>query len=277
MRAGSELSVRIGGLTFVVAPRRRLSRLEEEWLLGLDSGSEGSASPDLRPFRLDIVNSPTWTSDDPMLFPEDRPARIEPHGQDVRISRSDFVAELDPVNARGSLFRRDNGIAALQVALKTALASRLPFEGGLPIHGAAVVRDGNGLLFFGPSGAGKSTLAATSPHPLLSDELVALVHEKGFRVRSTGFWGTLDRDGAPRGSYPLAAAFELAKGPGFDLDRLDARAAFRRLLGVVLVPPSPGLWMAAMRVLERLVTSVPAFRMSWSPDAPPWGNLAGVE
>jgi hypothetical protein len=38
-----------------------------------------------------------------------------------------------------------------------------------------VVVDGRGVAFFGPSGAGKSTIAGTSPYPVLSDEMVAIV------------------------------------------------------------------------------------------------------
>jgi hypothetical protein len=273
---GRGIALSVGGLPFVVTPGPGFSANEEEWLLRLRDEAGEAPARSARTFQLDLVAVPPWTSDDRSLFPDDRPARIESHGQSVRISRSDFVAELDPGSARGRLFRRDPGIAALQVALKTAMAARLPFEGGLPLHAAAVVRDGEGLVFFGPSGAGKSTLASTSPFPVLSDELVAIVRDDLFRVRATGFWGTLDREGAPRGSHAVAALFELAKGPRLEIERLDPAPALRRLLGVVLVPPVGAVWSRALGGLKEFVTRVPVLRLTWSRTEPPWDELSSV-
>lgn len=275
MTAAGTARFSLAGLPFEVGPWHRLHAAEMAWLERLATESSGAEPARAKTFHLDIVESPPWSSDDPALFPNDRPARIEAHGSRVNISRSDFVAELDPDAACGVLHRTDPGIAALQVALKTALASRLPFEGGLPLHAAATTFGDDALVFFGPSGAGKSTLASTSPHPVFSDELVAVVHEDGgFRVRATGFWGTLDRDGAPRESHRLAALFELGKGERLDLKPLDAESALRRLLGAVLVPPVVQVWQRGLSVLNDLVGSVPAFRLDWSLDEPPWKELS---
>ena len=276
MSCGNGISLSVGGLPFFVTPGPGFSANEKEWLLRLRCEAGEAPARSERPFRLDLVAVPPWTSADRSLFPDDRPARIEGHGRSVRISRSDFVAELDPGAARGRLFRRDSGIAALQVALKTAMAARLPFEGGLPLHAVGVVREGKGLVFFGPSGAGKSTLAGTSPFPVLSDELVAIVRDDLFRARATGFWGTLDREEAPRGSHSVAALFELAKGPRLEIERLDPAAALRRLLGVVLVPPVKDVWSRVLGGLRELVTRVPVYRLTWSIAEPPWAALGSV-
>jgi hypothetical protein len=157
------------------------------------------------------------------------------------------------------------------------MCCRLPLAGGVALHAAGVVVDGHGVVFFGASGAGKSTLAGTSPHPVVSDELVAVAGNP-FELRRTGFWGALDeRRGAPPAA-PLAALVELDKGPRLELEPLDAATAFRRLLPVVVLPPAPELWRQATAVVARLVATVPVLRMAWHPAQPPWAAIvASVE
>jgi hypothetical protein len=189
----------------------------------------------------------------------------------VRIGHTGFVAELDPATLAGCLFRRPGWTSGLEVALRTAFCSRLPLQGGLPLHAAGIAVDGRGVVFFGPSGAGKSTLASLSPHPVLSDELVAVVPgESSYSLIATGFWGTLAGGHAHTGSWPLAMLVELAKGPGVHFSRLERRDALVRLVGVLMVPPGPPLWAAALETLGRLIREVPGERLSWSPSAAHW-------
>jgi hypothetical protein len=131
------------------------------------------------------------------------------------------------------------------------------------LHSAGVVIDGRAALFFGVSGAGKSTIADLLGGPLLSDELVAI---QGDHARATGFWGTLDRDDAPRGAFPLHALVDLGRGDDVQLQRLDAHHARRRLLLATVVPPHPRLWMHALRVVERLSRGR-VFHLAWTPSA----------
>jgi len=192
----------------------------------------------------------------------------------VRIGHARFVAELDPAGLSGSLYRAPGRASGLEVALRAALCSRLPLDGGLPLHAAGLVVDGRGVVFFGPSGAGKSTLAGVSPHPVLSDELVAVVPGRPFSLTATGFWGTLDGGRSHPGSWPLAALVELGKGrPEPRFERLGTREALVRLVGVLMVPPGPPLWEAALATLGRLVRDTPVERLAWSPVRPPWPEI----
>jgi len=195
----------------------------------------------------------------------------------VRASHRAFVAELDPFGCRGSLFRDGTWAFPLEITLRTAMACRLPLAGGIPLHSAGLVLDGSGVAFFGASGAGKSTLSGMSPHPVLSDEVVAIVHagtaRSAFALVTTGFWGTLGWANAPRGLYPLRALIELDKGPSFRLDPLAPREAVRRLISSCLLPPAPPLWSHALTAIGRMARAVPVYRMAWSPAEPPWESL----
>jgi len=261
--------LRLGGLAFAVGPDHRLNGAERRSLARLPShpGDEPA-------LRVTLEEEPPWASEDATLFPDRGPAVVDWVEGRVRISHGSFVAELDPLGGTGRLYRPSPEGFPLEITLRTAMAARLPLIGGLPLHSAGIVLDGRAVAFFGPSGAGKSTLASASPHPVLSDELIAVVPAAGaFALETTGFWGTLGQGDAPPGAFPLAAVVELAKGEGFVLERVPKHLALRRLVGVTLVPPGPPLWDAALEVLGRLAAAVPCYRMSWAKDEPPFDAL----
>ncbi len=264
------MRVALAGFPFEIEPDGDLSPAERTWLARLDR-SEGGPG-----FSVRLSPEPPWTSDDPALFPSDTPARIECDGADVLVGHASFTALVRPEERRATLFRRDGGSQGLRVTLRTALASRLPLDGGLPLHAAAaVVPGGRAVVLYGPSGAGKSTVSSRSPFPVLSDELVALVHQgDGFSASASGFWGLLDRESAPRGRFPVAAAFQLEKADRLDLDRLEPADALRRLPGVVIVPPSVPVWSAVLARLRSFVDVVPVFRLGWSLADDPWEAIA---
>ena len=146
------------------------------------------------------------------------------------------------------------------------------------LHAAGLERGGSGLVFFGRSGIGKTTLAAHSPWPVLSDELVAVLPplrpNEPSRICGTPFRKPVP---GPRPSLEapgLRALVELAQGPRFVLERLDARLALRRLMSSAAVPAAPPVWSAALSVIGRLVREVPCYRMAWSLDEPPFDGLA---
>ncbi len=263
----------VTGLRVVVDPVEALSAREREWLGR--TFPPGVADGEEPPFRLHLLAEPPWSPSSDGRLPDGGPAALEIVEGRIRILHRRYLAEVDPLAGDGVLFRRRPEDGGLGVVLQTAFSSRLPLNGGLPLHAAGVVMDGRGLAFFGPSGAGKSTLAATFPGELLSDELV-IVQGRPFELHASGFWGTLGRGGRSGNPVPLAAVVELGKGPAFALEPLDGRRALRRLMDAVLVPLHPVLWSAALGVLGRAVKEVPAYRMRWSPEAPPWRELEAL-
>jgi hypothetical protein len=271
--------IRLAGVSFRVEPASALTQLERRYLDGLERAA-GSPDDDLgnRPvFHLDIAPGKIGIAAEGNRPEPGLPAQIEWVGGRVRIRHRGYEAELDPAGCRGTYLREGPEPYGLEIALKVALACRLPLEGGLPLHAAGISIDGRGHVFFGPSGAGKSTLSALSPFPVLSDEMVAVTGPAPFFVEATGFWGTLDRNDAPRGKFPLQALYELQKGHTFALERMSPSVAFRRLMEVILVPPAPELWSAVMGVAGRLCQAVPVYRMTWSPSGPPWEEIRNPE
>ena len=289
--------IRLGGLAFEVVPADALSPAERRSLArlppdeprratgpavapgvsqsaspgpasGVEDAASGAAS-----FVLELRDGPLTPGEDTLAL-DDAPAAVDWARHRVTVRHRRLEAELDPAAGTGWL-RRDPSVGwPLEVTLRTALAARLPLEGGLPLHAAGLVVEGRGLVFFGPSGAGKSTLAAASPHPVLSDEMVAIVPRRpdGYELTGTGFWGTFDGSEAGADGFPLACVVELGRGPRARLDPIDSRTALRRLVAATLVPPGPPLWSAALGAIGRLVSEVPTFCLAWSPEEP-WAAI----
>jgi hypothetical protein len=264
----------LSGLGFTFEPEDALHPAEREMLRALERprGTTGTEPPLVR-VRLEGRGEVIPPREAPA-----QPARLAWNDGRLLLRHASFEAVVDPGTGE-AVVRRDPGTTVgLITTLRTALSARLPLEGGLAIHAAGLERGGRGLAFFGPSGIGKTTLALRSPWPMLSDELVALLPRRGgepYRVSGTAFRRPFPGGPAPSTPEPhLACLIELAQGPGFRLERLEPRAALRRLLGSITVPPGPPLWTAALAVAGDLVHDVPSYRMAWSVDESPFDLLA---
>jgi hypothetical protein len=263
---------RAGGVRFSAGPEAALLAAEREAIERLDP-DEGD--PAQEPVRIELADSPPWKSEDATLYPRWEPAVQRWVGDRLLCSHRSFTAEIDPFAGRALLFRREERAYPLEAVIRTAMMARLPLLGGLPLHAAGVVALGRGVVFFGPSGAGKTTVASTSPHPVLSDELVAVNPARPFDLVRSGFWGE-GRASGLGGPAPLALLVDLAKGPAFGLTRLRPAEAAGRVLASAPVPLAPPLWSRALAVAAELVRRVPVYRMEWSPAEPPWERLAEV-
>jgi hypothetical protein len=261
---------RAGGVLFDVAPEPALTGDERRAVARLEAAEPRPAEG---PFRIQLVETPPWTSNDPSLFPRWEPAVQRWVDGRLLSSHRSFTAEIEPLEARARLHRREERAYPLEAVIRTAMMARLPVVGGLPLHAAGVIAHGQGLAFFGPSGAGKTTLADTSPHPVLSDELVALDPGPPLSLVRSGFWGEgRGPDGAS--GAPLGALLALEQGPSFELVRLSAMDAVRHLVGALPVPLAAPLWSRALATASAIVGRVPVYRMAWTPREPPWERLA---
>jgi len=258
-----------GGLRFSAGPDDALFPSEREALARLEPEPSGPQPP----FAIELVEAPPWTSDDPALFPQWEPAVQRFVGDRLLASHKSFTAEIDPFASRARLQRREERAYPLETVIRTSMMARLPLVGGIPLHAAGMVLAGRGVAFFGASGAGKTTLAATSPVPVLSDELVAIGPGRPFSLVRSGFWGE-GRPQAGASSAPLGLLVDLAKGPAFQVERLSPPVAAGRVLASVPVPHAPALWRRALAVVAELVSHVTVVRMEWSPREPPWPALA---
>ena len=260
----------LGGVPFVVEPEDLLNPRERAALAKLPLAPP--RTQDAGPlFRVRLVLAPPWIE---TAAPEPGPAQVSWEEGHLRLRHRAFLAELDVALGEARLFRRCYDSYGLEATLRAAMSGRLPREGGLPLHAAALVMRERAFVFFGPSGAGKSTLSGLWSGTVLSDELVAVTRgEGGYSVATTGFWGTLGRANTGLEAWPLGALVELAKGRDFDLQRLQATDALRRLVGVTMVPAAPPLWSEAIGAIGALLRTVPCYRMAWSVDDPPFERL----
>jgi hypothetical protein len=255
-----------------VEPDAALLPCEREAVGRLDEDPSDDAQP---PVRLELVDAPPWTSEDPALYPQWDPAVQRWSDGRLLCSHRSFTAEIDPFSARARLHRREERAYPLEAVIRTAMTARLPLLGGLPLHAAGVVAEGRAIAFFGRSGAGKTTVASTSPFPVLSDELVAISPRRPFELVRSGFWGE-GKETRRAGPAALALLVDLARGPAFALTPVPAARAAGRVLASAPVPLVPPLWSRALAVAAELVRAVPVGRMEWAPAEPPWKALAGV-
>jgi hypothetical protein len=264
------LRFRAGGVRFSVGPDAALLPCEREAIGRLDPDEADDRQAAV---HIELVPAAPWTSEDPALYP-----RLEPPVQrwlDERLlcSHRSFTAEIDPFSCRVRLHRREARAYPLEAVIRTAMMARLPLIGGLSLHAAGVVAAGRGVALFGPSGAGKTTVASTSPFPVLSDELVAVVPGPPFRLLRSGFWGEAKNRGRATPAA-LALLVDLAKGRALALSPVPPAQAVGRLLASAPVPLAPPLWSRALAVAAALVHEVPVHRMEWTPAEPPWERLA---
>jgi hypothetical protein len=266
--------IALAGLRLVVEPEDGLGPRERDALASLRQ--DEPPQPGLGILRIEL--EPRGAATAAVAVPAE-PARVAWDGERLHLEHAAFEAVID-AGARAAVVRRHgDDPTGLVTMLRTALSARLPLEGGVVLHAAALVHRGRAIVFFGPSGIGKSTLAGRSPWRVLGDELAAVLPRRGGDRRVvSGASSPAQKpvaDISPRelDEPPLACLVELAQGPRFELERLERGTALRRLLGSLVVPPAPPWWSAALEVAGDLVRETPCYRMTWSLDASPFDPL----
>jgi hypothetical protein len=176
-----------------------------------------------------------------------------------RIFGLESTAWLDPAAARGAALL-DPACLLLDTLLRAAVGRAVLAEGGLLVHGAAVVVEGRAHLFPARSGSGKSTLAARATHPL-SDELSILrPGPSGFEAHASPWWVTSG------GAAPVARIYELSwDGEGVTpLHRTAVRQLATNLVLPLDGPESRGQALAAAALFAG---SVPFARFAFHPES----------
>ena len=153
-----------------------------------------------------------------------------------------------------------------QVLMMYYLASR----GGVLVHAAAMVAEEQALLFPGVSGAGKSTMTRSLTKDgwaaLLSDDRVLLREASGGYLAYGTPWP--GEAGVARNLVaPLRVILFPARAATTRFTALEPRQALERLLPATsLLWHEPELLQLQLQLLERLLRSVPAFELAWSPE-----------
>ena len=214
---------------------------------------------------------------------------IDPDGSDAELHR---VAVFDAEHTHGTIYSRPcdaehvRTVAWYSLSLLSTdqiwLAPVLADRNAVLMHSAAVILNGQGLLFVGHSGTGKSTTVTMlknvgvgaglegdhkgSPlqvEILCDDRNIVRRWEEGWRVHGT--WSHGDVPDVSPASAPLRAILFLHQDSRNAITPLtDRKGIWRRLLGTLIKPMvTAEWWQKELDVLERLVNEVPCYKMDF--------------
>jgi len=196
---------------------------------------------------------------------------ILPDGSDdepnrVAVFRTDHTHATIYSPPRDEARVREEGFESLslfptdQIWLAPLLADR----NAVLLHSAAVILDGQGLLFVGHSDAGKSTtvtMLKERAEILCDDRNIVRRWDEGWRVHGT--WSHGDVEDVSSASAPLRAILFLHQDSRNEITPLtDRKEIWRRLLATLIKPMvTAEWWRKELDVLERLVNEVPCYTM----------------
>jgi hypothetical protein len=258
-----DVAVEIGGMPILLRTRDADFRtLLENRYLGFVRPSGASASFS---FDIDVVRPERTVSDAEELevWIEDGIWHLE---------RGDFRAHWDPRIGRGRILQALSPYAIDSVLRVVHTLIQAP-EGGFLLHGASAIRNGRAFLFSGVSGAGKTTISSLAPPDatLLTDEISYIRYDGGvYRACGTPFAGELARVGE-NAAAPIERLFFLAKGPENRIEPVETADALRMLLrNILFFADDSTLVKMVFRSACEFLAQVPAFRLTFYPDARVW-------
>lgn len=144
------------------------------------------------------------------------------------------------------------------------LAPLLADRNAVLLHSAAVILNGQGLLFVGHSSAGKSTtvrMLEGKAEILCDDRNVARLWKDGWRVHGT--WSHGDVADVSPASAPLRAILFLEQDMRNAIEPLtDRKEIWKGLLATLIKPMvTAEWWHKEIDVIEQIVHDVPCYRM----------------
>jgi hypothetical protein len=207
---------------------------------------------------------------------------IAPDGSDAELHR---VAVFDAGHAHATIYSlpRDAELVcadgwyslSLLPTDQIWLARLLADRDAVLMHSAAVILNGQGLLFVGHADAGKSTTvtmlknaghaegAPLEVEILCDDRNIARRWDEGWRVHGT--WSHGDLEDVSSASAPLGAILFLQQDSRNEVTPLTDRKEIRKRLLATLIKPmvTAEWWRKELDVLERLVNEVPCYTMNF--------------
>lgn len=188
--------------------------------------------------------------------------------EDIAYERAKTLREA-AAEGRSCPEYRDSYLETLAVYRK--IAERMPAYDTVLFHGSCVAVDGRGYLFTAPSGTGKSTHTRLWCE-LLGERAVMVNDDKPLlrigndEVSVCGTpWNGKHRLGC-RMEAPLQGLCILTRADVNHMERITAQEARILLLQQIYRPADSDAMKQTMLLLERLLTSVPLYRLGCRPD-----------
>lgn len=204
--------------------------------------------------------------------------RLRAQGSDYVLDASEICGRIAPLERQASLqFFSADPLGELEYFLRITCALLAFHEGGLLVHGAALLLDGVVSLFIGQSGSGKSTVVALSADATaLGDDMVVLRPGAGeWTVHGTPFWNALTtaRDGQTR-SGRLTGIYKLIQDRDVYLEPMrDAAAAAELVANCPVVNGDPAAVTGLLARCRQLVQAAPVQKLHFRKDPSFWAVI----
>jgi hypothetical protein len=169
-------------------------------------------------------------------------------------------------------------VEAVDYFLRAVMAVLIFKKGGLMVHGAGILHQGKGFLFFGKSGSGKTTVSRSSLNDtVLNDDLVVLMPQKNkWQLLSTPFWNPTQVEPKPI-QTSLHAIYRLIQDKTVFVESLNPSRALAELFAnIPIVPIVPSLCEELMERCISLLHDVPAYGLHFLPDGSFWQVIANA-
>jgi len=267
--SGHPLQLAIAGINF------ELRSPAADWLEALHDRYHLFAAP----------AAPDWVvtlKDDPDLQRADPPwANHEETRTTFHVSSSRGVIDLASNTAEVYAPSALHAPSAMDRVLSFICTYDLPRRhDGILLHGAAMIRHGQGLALSGRSGAGKTTasrVAAGHAQILTDENLILSLAGPQPVLLSTPFWGAstpIEMIQRVNVRAPLRALLLIEHGPEFRLERLNGSDAVMALLTTEkLAVERVSSAVAWLEIAQRLVAATPTYRLYSRPTAELWPFL----
>ena len=166
----------------------------------------------------------------------------------------------------------DYPLEAIDYFLRVLYAVLAFHSAGFLFHAAGIVRRSRAYLFFGHSGSGKTTIARlSSGDVVLNDDLVLLFpHGSGWLVHATPFWNP-SQVLPTHQSAPLAGLYRLTQDRTVFLEKMGPAQALAEIVSnLPVITEDPARSEAVLVRGAQLLTTVPAYRLHFLPEASFW-------
>ncbi len=191
-----------------------------------------------------------------------------------------FTGFVDTNDNYGKLIiDEQNPLAWLEHFLRIAFALTALPQNAMLFHGAGIIDNGQGYIFFGPSGAGKTTVTQFSkPRVVLGDDMLVLRESNGtIKVHATPFNSETNGFRLTNGSASIAGCFRLIQDKTTFIKQLSWGKAMAELLANI--PPlnkNNNDCQLAMTFCMDLIDRVPSFELHFTKDNSFWRIIHGI-
>ena len=207
-------------------------------------------------------------------------SEINPYFQEeiLNISTPGVDGFINVKQGQGALtFQSERPVEEIDYFLRMIFALLACNAGGILLHTAGIIRDGQGYLFFGHSGSGKTTVCrvSQSDHSILNDDLILLLPgKKGWQAFGTPFWNPTQVK-PNGGNAPVAGLYLLVQAHQvFTVPMAGGRAIAALIANVPVIPQDPHRSTRLLEILSNIQSVIPISELHFKPDNSFWNVIS---